>query len=86
MEISLSVQQERVFIRADSNDRTPNRIKCVHKEGGGLGKLLELDLDAICDGFRMVFWIIFRIFTSEPVSDGISDAFQIFGLEIKKKY
>ena len=29
--------------------------------------------------------MIFRIFTLEPISDGISDAFQIFGLEIKKK-
>ena len=35
----------------------------------------------------MVSRIIFRIFTSETISDGISDAFQIFGCgEKKKKY
>ena len=33
----------------------------------------------------MVSWIIFRIFTSETVSDGISDAFRIFGCGGKKK-
>ena len=37
-EISLSVQQERVFIGPNSNHRATNRIKCVHKEGGELGK------------------------------------------------
>ena len=31
---------------------------------------------------RTIFWI----FTSDGISDGISGAFQIFGLEIKKKY
>ena len=33
----------------------------------------------------MVSWTIFRIFTLDGISDGISDAFRIFGLEIKKK-
>ena len=46
---------------------------------------MELDLDAICDAFHMVFQIVFWIFTSKPISDGISDAFWIFGLKIKKK-
>ena len=32
----------------------------------------------------MVFRIIFRIFTSETILDGISGAFRIFGLKIKK--
>ena len=32
----------------------------------------------------MVFWMVFRIFTSETILDGISGAFRIFGLEIKK--
>ena len=33
----------------------------------------------------MVFRMVFQIFTSETILDGISGAFQIFGLEIKKK-
>ena len=33
----------------------------------------------------MVSRTIFRIFTSDGISDGISDAFRIFRLEIKKK-
>ena len=33
----------------------------------------------------MVSRTIFQIFTSDGISDGISDAFWIFGLEIKKK-
>ena len=33
----------------------------------------------------MVFWMVFWIFTLESISDGISGAFQIFRLEIKKK-
>ena len=33
----------------------------------------------------MVSRTIFQIFTSDGISDGISDVFQIFGLEIKKK-
>ena len=37
--------------------------------------------DSICDAFR----ILFRIFTLDVIWDGISDAFWIFGLEIKKK-
>ena len=32
----------------------------------------------------MVSRIIFQIFTSDGILDGISDAFRIFGLEIKK--
>ena len=44
----------------------------------------KLDLDAICDAFRMVSRIIFRIFTSETISDGICDAFRIFGCGGKK--
>ena len=33
----------------------------------------------------MVSRTIFQIFTSDGISDGISGAFQIFGLEIKNK-
>ena len=41
---------------------------------------------AICEAFQMVSRIIFRIFTSETISDGICDAFWIFGCGEKKKY
>ena len=34
--------------------------------------------------FGWYFGLYFRFFTSETISDGISGAFQIFGLEIKK--
>ena len=44
----------------------------------------KLDLDAICDAFRMVFRIVFRIFTLENISDVICDAFRIFGCGGKK--
>ena len=33
----------------------------------------------------MHFWIIFRIFTSDVIWDGTSDAFWIFELETQKK-
>ena len=36
--------------------------------------------------FGWSFGLYFGFFTSETISDGISGAFQIFGLEIKKKY
>ena len=32
----------------------------------------------------MVFWMVFQIFTLETISDGICDAFRIFGCEGKK--
>ena len=38
----------------------------------------------ILDGISDVFRIIFRIFTSECIWDGICDAFRIFELEKKK--
>ena len=42
----------------------------------------EVDIsDSICDAFQ----ILFQIFTSDVIWDGISDAFGIFGIEIKKK-
>ena len=63
-------------LRSNLHDRAQDRAQCVHEEGGGLGKL---DLNAICDAFWMVFRMVFRIFTSETISDGICDAFRIFG-------
>ena len=54
--------EERIPLRSNLHDRAPDRAQCVHEEGGGLGKL---DLNAICDAFRMVFQMVFRIFTSE---------------------
>ena len=35
--------------------------------------------------FGRYFGLYFGFFTSETISDGISGAFRIFGLEIKKK-
>ena len=72
---------QRLFERRSNPDnRAPDRAQCVHKEGG-LGKL---DLNAICDAFWMVSQIIFRIFTLDGISDGISDAFRIFECREKK--
>ena len=70
--ISKAFPEEGIPLRSNPHDRAPDRAQCVHEEEGGLGKL---DLNAICDAFRMVF----RIFTSETISDGICDAFWIFG-------
>ena len=55
-------------------------------QGGRRIRLIirKLDLDTICDAFRMVSRIIFRIFTSEFTSGGICDAFRIFGCGGKK--
>ena len=48
----------------------------------GFSEILpEVDIcDSICDAFR----IIFRIFTSDFIWGGTSDAFRIFELETKK--
>ena len=79
--ISKAFPEERISLRSNPYDRAPDRAQCVHKEGGGLGKL---DLNAICDAFRMVSRIIFRIFTSDSISDGICDTFQILDAGGKK--
>ena len=74
-------ERKRISPRSNPDNRAPDRAQCVHKEGG-LGKL---DLKAICDAFWMISRMIFRIFTSDGISDGISDAFLIFGCGGKKK-
>ena len=51
-------ERREYLLDQNQDNRAPDRAQCVHEEGG-LGKL---DLNAICDAFRIVSRIIFRVF------------------------